>query len=315
MVDYKVSITTKLKPPQKGIIVIEPEDYTRAEVKALRDSGAKVLAYLSIGSISDEREYYGAYKKYALKRLENWPHERYLDLRIPKAREWCVNRALMLRRMGFDGLWLDNVDIYEEYRTTEMFQAIVNTIMAIKAIRGYVMINGGSLFLTDLMIPHKVQLGAYKNEKNAKKMAAALKKKGFNATTIEMDNLQKVQAGAFSSQENADNLVEKLHAAGFGSAKRITLYAGKPAACIDGVTQEEVFSLITNYKGKGKFTKQTREESERYQAHMRRIVKNGLQGFLLEYVDKDDNTLRIRIKTFCEVAGMTGCCISADKDL
>ena len=111
MVDYKVSITTKLKPPQKGLIVIEPEDYTSAEVKALRDSGAKVLAYLSIGSISDEREYYGAYKKYALKRLENWPHERYLDLRIPKAREWCVNRALMLRRMGFDGLWLDNVDI------------------------------------------------------------------------------------------------------------------------------------------------------------------------------------------------------------
>jgi endo-alpha-1,4-polygalactosaminidase (GH114 family) len=167
MVDYKVSLTTKLKPPQKGFIVIEPEDYTSAEVKAIRDSGAKVLAYLSIGSISDEREYYGAYKKYALKRLENWPHERYMDLRIPKAREWCVNRALMLRRMGFDGLWLDNVDIYEEYRTTEMFNAIVNTLMAIKAIRGYVMINGGSLFLTDLMIPHKVQLGAYKNEKNA----------------------------------------------------------------------------------------------------------------------------------------------------
>ena len=314
MIEYKVSLTTKLKPPQKGMTVIEPEDYKAAEVAALKRH-AKVLAYLSIGTISDERSCDKEMMPYALRKLEDWPHERYLDLTQPAVRDWLQKRARDLKRMGFDGLWLDNVDIYEEYRTTEMFNAIVNTLMAIKAIRGYVMINGGSLFLTDLMIPHKVQLGAYKNEKNAKKMAATLKKKGFNATTIEMDNLQKVQAGAFSSQENADNLVEKLHAAGFGSAKRITLYAGKPAACIDGVTQEEVFSLITNYKGKGKFTKQTREESERYQAHMRRIVKNGLQGFLLEYVDKDDNTLRLRIKTFCEVAGMTGCCISADKDL
>ena len=314
MIEYKVSLTTKLKPPQKGMIVIEPEDYKAAEVAALKQH-AKVLAYLSIGSISDERSCDKEMMPYALRKLEDWPHERYLDLTQPAVRDWLQKRARDLKRTGFDGLWLDNVDIYEEYRTTEMFNAIVNTLMAIKAIRGYVMINGGSLFLTDLMIPHKVQLGAYKNEKNAKKMAAALKKKGFNATTIEMDNLQKVQVGAFSSQENADNLVEKLHAAGFGSAKRITLHAGKPAACIDGATQEEVYSLIANYKGKGKFTKQTREESERYQAHMRRIVKNGLQGFLLEYVDKDDNTLRLRIKTFCEVAGMTGCCISADKDL
>ena len=130
-----------------------------------------------------------------------------------------------------------------------------------------------------------------------------------------MDDLQKVQAGAFSSQENSDNLVEKLHAAGFNSAKRISLYSGKPSACLDGVTQEEVFSMIKDYDGKGKFAKQEREESERYQAHMRRAVKNGLQGFLLEYVDKDDNILRLRIKAFCEVAGMTGCCISADKDL
>ena len=41
---YTVSLTTKLKPPQTGLIAIEPEDYTAAEVKALKSSGAKVLA-------------------------------------------------------------------------------------------------------------------------------------------------------------------------------------------------------------------------------------------------------------------------------
>ena len=70
-----------------------------------------------------------------------------------------------------------------------MFQALVNTLHAIKAVGGYVMINGGSLFITDMLIPHKVQLGAYKRESNAKKMAASLKRAGIKNTIIEMDGL------------------------------------------------------------------------------------------------------------------------------
>ena len=101
--------------------------------------------------------------------------------------------------------------------------------------------------------------------------------------------------------------------AGFPSAKRITLFTGKPSAYLDGVTQEEVFSLITDYGGKGKFGRQETAESERYQAHMRRVVKNGLQGFLLEYTTS--NTLKLRIRAFCEAAGMSGVCISGDVDL
>ena len=69
MVDYKVSLTTKLRPPQKGIIAIEPEDYTAAEVAALKQH-AKVLAYLSVGSVSDERPYYKELKPYTLRKLD-----------------------------------------------------------------------------------------------------------------------------------------------------------------------------------------------------------------------------------------------------
>ena len=194
-----------------------------------------------------------------------------------------------------------------------MFNAIVSTLQSIKAVGGYVMINGGSAFLTDLLIPHKVQLGVYKDESNAKKMVSALKVKGFRASIIKMDGLYKVQAGAFSSKDGADRLVKELHEAGFDTAKRITMYSGKASALVDGVTQEEVFSRITDYDGKGTFGKQKKEESDRYQAHMRRVVKNGLDGWLLEYTT--DNTLKLRIKAFCTAAGMSGACISEDVDL
>lgn len=312
MVDYKVSLTTKLRPPQNGLIVIEPEDYTSAEVAALKQH-AKVLAYLSVGSVSDERSYYKELKPYTLRKLDDWPHERYLDLRQPAVRDWLQKRARDLKRRGFDGFWLDNLDVYEEYRSTDMFNAMTLTLHAIKALGGYVMVNGGMVYLTDMMVPHKVQIGAYKDKNNAKKTSAALKKQGIKSTTIEMDGLYKVQCGAFSQQAGADQLVGSLHVAGFPSAKRITLFSSKPSAYLDGVTQEEVFSLITNYSGKGTFGKQEAAESERYQAHMRRVVKNGLQGFLLEYTTS--NTLKLRIRAFCEAADMSGVCISGDVDL
>lgn len=313
MINYKVSLTTKLKPPQTGLIAIEPEDYSAAEISALKKSGARVLAYLSIGSVSDERPYYKQLKPYTLRKLDDWPHERYLDLRQPAVREWLQNRARELKRKGVDGFWLDNIDIYEEYRSTEMFKALVSMLHAIKAIGGYVMVNGGMIFLTDMLVPHKVQIGAYKDKSNAKRIASALKKAGIKNTTIEMDGFYKVQTGAFSDQAGADNMVGSLHVAGSTMAKRITLFSGKPSAYLDGVTQEEVFSLITDYKGEGKFGKQDKEGSEKYQSHMRRVVKNGLQGFLLEYTDS--NTLKLRIRAFCETAGMTGVCISGDVDL
>lgn len=310
---YTVSLTTKLKPPQTGLIAIEPEDYSESEIAALKRSGAKVLAYLSIGSVSDERSYYKTLEPYTLRKLDDWPHERYLDLRQPAVRDWIQKRARELKAKGFDGWWLDNIDVYEEYRSTDMFRALVSSIHGVKALGGYVMVNGGMAFLTDLLIPHKVQIGAYKDKANAKRVASQLKGKGIKSTTIEMDGLYKVQTGAFSLQAGADQMVGSLHIAGFSTASRISLFNGKPSAYIDGVTQEEVFSLITDYDGKGKFGKQKKEESERYQSHMRRVVKNGLQGFLLEYTD--NNTLKLRIKAFCETAGMSGACISADVDL
>jgi hypothetical protein len=106
--------------------------------------------------------------------------------------------------------------------------------------------------------------------------------------------------------------VKELHDAGFPTAKRISMHSGKPSAFVDGVTQEEVFSLITNYDGRGEFGQQGTAESEAYQAHIRRLIKADIDAFLLEYTR--NNTLRLRIIAFCTNVGATAC-ISDDVDL
>lgn len=244
---YKVSLSTKVQPKDVTsgmLLVIEPEDYTKEEVTALKAKGATVLGYLSAGSVSDERSYYQNLRDYTLDPLPDWPHEKYLDLRRTAVRDWCVARAKEIKAQGFDGWWIDNFDVYEEYKSSAMYEAVSAVLTKIKALGGYVMVNGG------------------------------------------MEYLQKAM--------DADS-----GHAGIGN--------------VDGVTQEEVFSRITDYKGTGEFGTQSTKESSDYQSHLVRCIRHKMQAFLLEYTK--DNVLKLRISAFCTEKGIAGCCVSADVDL
>lgn len=82
---------------------------------------------------------------------------------------------------------------------------------------------------------------------------------------------------------------------------------------VNGVTQEEVFSLIKDYSGKGKFGSQELEQSKWYRAYMKRLLKNGVQTFLLEYTRSD--TVKKKIKNWCKKYKMTGYYISGGVNL
>ena len=242
---YKVCLTTKVRPEKlkegSGIIVVEPEDYTKAQIKAIKKRGYKVLAYLSVGTISTEREWYKKYADCKLKRLPDWPKEYYMDLRRNEWSLFLVERAKMLKGFGYDGWWLDNIDVYSEYRSREMFVAVSTVLIRIKNLGGYVMINGGSEWLDD-----------------------AIDKKA--------------------------NLA--IH--------------------LDGYTQEEVFSLIKNYSGRGKFGKQRKADSKYYKSMIKKAIKRGVGGFLLEYTRDDE--LKKKIRKWCK-ENKASCCISEDVNL
>ena len=67
---------------------------------------------------------------------------------------------------------------------------------------------------------------------------------------------------------------------------------------VNGVTQEEVFSLITSYKGNGKFSKQKKVDKDFYEKLLRKLRKKGLDIFLLEYTRSD--TLKAEIKKWAK---------------
>ena len=151
--NYKVYLSTRINPARldkgSGIMVLEPEDYSPAQIQAVRVKGYKVLGYVSVGTIEKERPWWKDYSSYKLKRLPDWPKEYYIDVRQAPWQDFLIRRAREIQEMGFDGWWLDNIDVYSEYKSKKMFTAIAELFLKFRALGGYVMINGGSEWLDD----------------------------------------------------------------------------------------------------------------------------------------------------------------------
>ncbi|NPC92691.1 N-acetylmuramoyl-L-alanine amidase [Bacillus sp. WMMC1349] len=62
---------------------------------------------------------------------------------------------------------------------------------------------------------YKVQIGAFKEKRNADSLANKAKAKGFETVVMNRDRLFKVQIGAFSKKDNAETLAQKAKNAGF----------------------------------------------------------------------------------------------------
>jgi hypothetical protein len=206
-------------------------------VQAVKRAGYTILADLSVGSVSDERSYYKQLVKYTLRRLDDWEHERYLDVCETAVQEWAINQGMTFLNAGYDGLWIDNLDVYEEYPSDNAYKGITRILSALYP-HGYIMINGGIEYVSKAIAEH--------------------------------------------------------------------------ARIAHGVTQEEVFSLITDYSGPGEFGAQIASESLEYQKYIAKALGAGMEAYLLEYTK--DASLKKKIIDYCTASG-AGYYISEDVDL
>ena len=103
-----------------------------AEVTTLRRRGVLVLAYLSVGTVEDWRHYgAGVPGSWVLGPVEGWPGERYVDARQAGWRRLMVQEAETMAADGFDGLYLDNLDVAEDFpRTRRGVVALVEQLRA-----------------------------------------------------------------------------------------------------------------------------------------------------------------------------------------
>jgi TolB protein len=118
-----------------GLVVIDGGEATAAQVAALRGNGKVVLGYLSVGTIEPYRSYYRRLKPYRLPQRFEAFDEFYANVGAPGFRREIVGRiAPRILRKGFDGLFLDNVDMIEQFRRQR--RGMLTLVRALDALVG-----------------------------------------------------------------------------------------------------------------------------------------------------------------------------------
>ncbi len=126
------------------VVVVDGEEASEAEVGALQADGATVLAYLSVGTIEKWRGWYPELKRYRLAAWQDWKDEWFADVSRPGLRNDLADEiAPDILAKGFDGLFLDNVDMIEPRRYREQRVGMRDLVSRLGAL---VHADGGLLF-------------------------------------------------------------------------------------------------------------------------------------------------------------------------
>ena len=140
------------KLSQYDIVVIEPSEFSAKQVEKLHASGKTVYGYLNIGSIEKYRPYYGRFKKVTLDVYEDWPDERWVNVASSEWQNFIINElGKQYADMGFDGLFLDNIDVYYQYPREDIFQGLRTILQGLRKYNLELIINGGDTFVSKCM--------------------------------------------------------------------------------------------------------------------------------------------------------------------
>lgn len=136
--------------PCADILVIDGEYFTKEDVAYLKNKGVKTIySYLNIGSIESFRDCYEEYSKYTLGEYENWPDEEWIDVSQEEWRSYIISKGNELSDKGFDGFFIDNIDVYYMFQTKEIYDGIVDILTQLKSDNMDVIINGGDIFVQE----------------------------------------------------------------------------------------------------------------------------------------------------------------------
>jgi endo-alpha-1,4-polygalactosaminidase (GH114 family) len=96
------------------LVIVDGEEASGVEIAAIQSGGADVLGYLSVGTIEKWRGWYQRLKAYRLSAWQDWKDEWFADTSKAKYRDKLLEIAdEEILDKGFDGLFLDNVDMVE----------------------------------------------------------------------------------------------------------------------------------------------------------------------------------------------------------
>jgi hypothetical protein len=104
----------KLKKDAK-LYIVDLFDTKESQIRDLKKSGKRVIAYFSAGSYEKWRDDASKFNKETLgKKMDDWD-ERWLDIRKKSLKSIMINRIKLAKEKGFDGIEADNVDGYSNH--------------------------------------------------------------------------------------------------------------------------------------------------------------------------------------------------------
>lgn len=130
-------------------VVIDAQYFTKEDIQYLHDNGVEVFSYINIGSLENFRDYYEEYEKYTIGAYENWEEERWVDVSSVQWQEFiCDTVAKELYNKGIDGFFVDNCDVYYNYKTDTIYEGLVDIHEKLGGFDKDVVINGGDEFVS-----------------------------------------------------------------------------------------------------------------------------------------------------------------------
>lgn len=142
------------------VLVLEPTEFNKDDIKKLHEKNKKIYAYLNIGSLENYRPYYEEFKDKTLGTYENWKDESWMDVSDKEWQDLIVNDlGKSIADKGFDGFFIDNCDVYYQFENEKIFGELCFILKALRKYNINTIINGGDTFVSKCI-----------DEKNAKEM-------------------------------------------------------------------------------------------------------------------------------------------------
>lgn len=134
------------------LVIVEPDFYSPEEIKSLRASGPKVIAYLTLGEVDENRWYFPKLEGHGFRgKNENW-NSYYIDLEKEDVRQTILNEVIPeIAGKGVDGFFLDTIDaVSPETDRGDLQPYMVELIEAIRVkYPDKIIIQNAGLFLLD----------------------------------------------------------------------------------------------------------------------------------------------------------------------
>ena len=151
----------KAKP---SIAVIDFTEFGNTQINKLRSKGIKLISYLNVGAIERSRPYFKTYCKYALGKYEDWD-ELWMDISQQEWKGALAGQARAFKARGADGLYIDNLDVVEEYKPRNLYPHAVELLSRIRQETGlYLMVNGADYFVATAVVKNQRSFQAIQQE-------------------------------------------------------------------------------------------------------------------------------------------------------